>query len=211
MSSGDIDVELGPETGPPRHRIPIINREYDVPFGAGIAADGSKIYIDRHLHTRFRGVDISNVLATHELKEWEERGPYSDRHHLANRAEFDALRQVFPSEDPTSLWRAYNNFLDPQIKRDEKENIERPPPDLALYPYEGEMRAHLIKKGVQDDGAADGGRMLPAASGTSQQMRGGGGKNKLPPARPRRGQVDPNRTRSGRNKTDGTVPDGEAS
>lgn len=160
MSAGDIDDHLAP-AGELDHLLRShtdlreyldqaqhfhIDRYHDIPFGAGISEDGRRFFIDQHLHIRFRGQNISRVLTRHEAVEWALRRfaqiglDYqndSRGHELANRAEFEALAELFPGEDPQALWAAYGRFVDPQIRRDEHESIRRVPYDLAMYPYEG--------------------------------------------------------------------------
>lgn len=206
MSAGDVDDTLGSEAElqsllrenralgdylKGATELPIL-RGNDIPFGAGISTDGQRRYIDRHLHTRFRGLDISQALATHESTEWGLRKfaqigvdypKDPSGHRLANRAEFIALARIFQSSADEGLWRDYSNFIDPQVKRDEKENIEEPPQDLALYPYTGSMRAHLIRKGVENEADRGGSEVGEGDSGRSEPVAGNAPVSRRPNSR----------------------------
>ena len=71
MSAGDIDDRLGPEgeldslrTEYPSldaylNSAPAINRDYNIPYGAGISEDGQTVYIDSRLDTMVDGVDCA--------------------------------------------------------------------------------------------------------------------------------------------------------
>lgn len=218
MSSGDIDDTLAsieeynqalqnPEFSAyisGIDQLPI-NREYDIPFGAGISRDGRTRYIDRNIHTRFRGADISSVLATHESWEWAARrwlgiGMDYQRdpsgHRLANRAELHALMQRVssPVGGEAELWRAYDNFVDPQVKRDESESIKKVPPDLDLYPYVGTpTEKTLVDHGARatDSSPAAGAAGNVAAGkrprpGPTSTVRSGAGPKQPRPSGPRK-------------------------
>jgi hypothetical protein len=153
MASGDLDDERGSivELNRLRKQFPKldaelrnmdreINRDWSIPLGAGISEDGQTVYIDKDFDTEFDGVDISEALATHEIVEWAlrkyarigvdyRRDPHG--HRLANAAEDEVVKALGFS------WREYDDFVDPQIEREEQQPREELPPDLAMYPYKG--------------------------------------------------------------------------
>ncbi len=161
ISAGDIDDRLGPEgelaslrTEYPSldaylNRALAVNHDYNIPYGAGISEDGQTVYIDSRLDTMVNGVDCAQALATHETTEWALRefcGIGLDYaadprgHRLANRAEYEKVNELLGnpgSGDYEANWEAYDDALDPQIRRIEHAEIGIAPADLALYPYEG--------------------------------------------------------------------------
>ncbi len=161
MSAGDIDDRLGPEgeLASLRTEYPsldaylneapnVINYMYNIPYGAGISENGQTVYIDSRLDTMVNGVNMSDALATHETTEWALRefcqigtdyAADPRGHRLANRAEYEEVHRLLGAQfiNPEAAWEAYDDALDPQIRRIEHAEIGKAPADLALYPYEG--------------------------------------------------------------------------
>ncbi len=151
MSAGDIDDKIGPEEALPRLQtefpelkaymdkmdsLPIVLGQ--VPFGAGISEDGQIRYVDPRLCTILDGVNVCDILATHESVEWALRSfchigiDYASDprgHRLANRAEYDKVEAVGLD------WMDYDNLIDPQIRAIEVAKLTAVPSDLAMYPY----------------------------------------------------------------------------
>lgn len=119
----------------------VINKEYDLPYLGGYSKDGNTIYIDRHFpetvtleedghkyefnaiqhicdHERFEKA-VMDVLG------WS----YKHAHEAANGYE---RRGVLKAGLP---WQKYNASLDPFIKADEHEKLQKVPPDLDMAPY----------------------------------------------------------------------------
>src|SRR6266702_7291255 len=136
MSAGDIDDRLGPEgeldslrTEYPSldaylNSAPAINRNYNIPYGAGISEDGQTVYIDSRLNTMVDGVDCAQALATHERVEWALRefcqigrdyAADPRGHRLANRAEYEMVHNLLwkQFEFPDDAWEEYDDALDP--------------------------------------------------------------------------------------------------
>ncbi len=129
----------------------------DIPFGAGISTNGETRYIDRRLDTILDGIDVSPALAVHETVEWALREfcsiglDYSTDprgHRLANRAEYEKVLElahkaasagvwVISDKTDEDLWDAYDELMDPQLRRIQTEPLTLVPADLAMYPYEG--------------------------------------------------------------------------
>jgi len=166
MSSGDIDDTLAPEGVLEDLRlrnqafnqylieafacVPI--RTFFIPYGAGISADGDRVYISYDVQTTMNGVDCGSALVRHETVEWGLRkfcgigiDYLSDPsgHRIANRCEADHVNALLGSEEG---WELYTEILDLQILIDERTEFEdRPiPQDLAMYPYTDAMREKLV-------------------------------------------------------------------
>lgn len=162
MSAGDIDDRLGPvgELSRLRRKFPQLNQYLQtvdsleihratIPFGAGISKYGQRPYVDERLDLEFDGKNVAVCLRAHECTEWALRKwadigvdyDFDPRgHRLANRAEFEELARLHGSADEDELWDAYNEFLDPQLRKLEHAPLTNVPPDLALYPYESDEK-----------------------------------------------------------------------
>lgn len=133
----------------PRH----VDREHDLPYLAGYSKDGSTIYIDRHLpqeltaewegHKRLFSPDY--FLQLHEETEkalidalgWI----YQQAHSVANRVEMRAVLGAGIFLQP------YKRALNPFIKADQLEKLEKVPADLDMTPYYAEpVDQKLIKR-----------------------------------------------------------------
>ena len=169
MSTGDIDDRLGPEgrLEELRKEYPdldnyltgltsiVVNRDYDIPYTAGISTDGLTVYIDRRLNLDLDGKDLTPAVMTHECVEWALREFCSigedyqydpTGHRLANRAEMEVAEHILGRGQ--EAWDLYDDFMDPQVRRIEHAKIEKVPSDLALYPYEGTAYLRRLKKAM---------------------------------------------------------------
>lgn len=123
------------------YRPDTVNKDYDIPYLGGYSVDGKSIYLDRHLPDevsfeqdgrkyKFRPAE---TIPYHERFEkaimdalgWE----YSHAHRAANANE---RRHVMSMGLP---WEAYQKSLEPYIKADEHEKLQKCPPDLDMRPY----------------------------------------------------------------------------
>lgn len=133
-----------------------VNRSFDLPYLAGYSKDGKTRYIDRHL---------PEILAYEEDGQKKEFNPiphlcdhegfeksvmdvlgwnYRHAHEAANGFERRGVLKAGLS------WAAYNKALDPFIKFDEHERLEKLPPDLDMAPYNAppvdkRLLAHMKK------------------------------------------------------------------
>ena len=124
-----------------------INRNYDLPYLGGYSQDGNTIYLDRHLPTQLKAgsVDFSpdDFIPIHEHIEKaviDGLGyKYPPAHEIATGVE---RRHVIAAG---LNWQSYSKSLEPYIKADEVEKIERPPPDLDTTPYQGTPLLEKLK------------------------------------------------------------------
>ena len=125
-----------------------LNRDYDIPYLAGYSKDGRIVYIDRHLPTSLRIggrlVHIFPFLIVHERTEkalLDFAGMrYNEAHELATLAEHKELDRHGVS---ASL---YEKALDPYIKADQHEKIQRIPANLDFRPYKDSNYNKLIQR-----------------------------------------------------------------
>jgi len=117
------------------HLTPI-NRNYDIPYLAGYSKDGKTVYIDKHLKTKWNGVDLSPFLRIHECAEKAildlDHLTYQEAHHVATHLERMAVEKAGLS------WKEYSAYLDPYIKKVHYEHLDKVPKDLDLEPYADE-------------------------------------------------------------------------
>lgn len=117
-----------------------INRDYDLPYLGGYSQDGNTIYLDRHLPTELKAgsIDFSpdDFVPIHEHIEKaviDGLGyKYAPAHEIATGIERRAVIAAGLN------WNAYSAALQPYIKADEVEKIQKAPPDLDTTPYEGD-------------------------------------------------------------------------
>jgi len=129
---------------------PVMVRGVDVPYVAGMSADGSKCYFDIRLKplTTKSGInfDPAEFIAVHELVEWTLVGQfgltYDDAHIHATRAEHAAVaaRGIDPAEYE-ELLQTLEALCWQLAKAGEMKHI---PSDLARYPYEAENETFLL-------------------------------------------------------------------
>jgi hypothetical protein len=111
-----------------RHRVRVVNRDYDIPYIAGYSRDGSTVFIDRHLPRSFRWLAKTvrvELLLTQEIVEKalldELRLHYLHAHQIALRAERDAVKAAGVS------WWAYQRFMKQHERPIEEEVLLRVP------------------------------------------------------------------------------------
>ena len=130
-----------------RHRVRVVNREYDIPYIAGYSVDGHTVFIDRHLPRTFRwlmkAVRVEPFLLTHEIVEKalldELRLHYLHAHQIAVRAERDAVKAAgIP-------WWVYQRFMRRHEKHIEEEKLVTVPASLDLTPYRDEKDFMLLR------------------------------------------------------------------
>jgi hypothetical protein len=135
-------------------RVKKLDRNHDIPYLAGYSQDGKTIYIDRHmpryLNYGGREIDTDRFLILHEEVEKtlidQLNLHYLHAHQIATRAEQAAVRAAGIS------WRAYDRFMQKNVKRIGDERLTKCPADLDLKPYRDEHDADLIArmgKGVE--------------------------------------------------------------
>lgn len=129
-----------------------------IPYGAGISADGKRVYRSYDIQTQIQGINCDSALVRHETTEWGLRhflGIGEDYisdptgHRFANRAEHDLVNQLLNREDG---WDVYSEIIDPQITNSEREEFEDypVPRDLAMYPYDEDLQARLREAMLND-------------------------------------------------------------
>ncbi len=125
-----------------------LNRDFDIPYLAGYSKDGRIVYIDQHLPTSLRIggrlVHIFPFLIVHERTEKAlldfARMRYNEAHELATLAEHKELERHGVSAT------LYEKALDPYIKADQHEKIQKIPADLDFRPYKDSNDAKLIMR-----------------------------------------------------------------
>jgi hypothetical protein len=123
-----------------------LNFNFDVPYLAGYSVDGRTVYIDRHLKYRWkykgRVIDVTDFLVVHEVVEKALmclfRLHYQKAHHIATHVENMACKQHGVD------WLPYSDYLRPQIKTADHEQIKRIPLDLDIEPYEDEHEQRIL-------------------------------------------------------------------
>ena len=129
-------------------RIKKFDREHDIPYLAGYSVDGKTIYIDRHMPKSFRYkgrlIETDRYLILHEEVEKtliDQLGlHYLHAHQIATRAEQAAVRagQI--------EWRAYDKFMQQNVKKIGDERLTKIPEDLDFKPYRDEHDDDLVKR-----------------------------------------------------------------
>jgi hypothetical protein len=129
-------------------RVKNFDRKHDIPYLAGYSVDGKTIYIDRHMPKsfKFRGrtIETDRYLMLHEEVEKtliDQLGlHYLHAHQIATRAEQAAVRAAGIS------WRAYDRFMQKNVKRDGDERLSKVPADLDTKPYRDEHDYDLLRR-----------------------------------------------------------------
>jgi hypothetical protein len=125
-----------------------IDRNHDIPYLAGYSNDGKTIYIDRHMPASFRyagrEINTDRYLILHEEVEKtlidQLNLHYLHAHQIATRAEQAAVRAAGVS------WRAYDRFMQKNVKHIGDERLTKVPADLDLKPYRDEHDYDLVKR-----------------------------------------------------------------
>src|SRR5437764_1310540 len=110
--------------------------------------DGKTIYIDRHMPSsfKFRGrtIETDRFLVLHEEVEKtliDQLGlHYLHAHQIATRAEQAAVRAAGVS------WRAYDRFMQKNVKTIGDERLTKVPADLDQKPYRDEHDTDLLRR-----------------------------------------------------------------
>jgi hypothetical protein len=129
-------------------RVKKFDRAHDIPYLAGYSNDGKTIYIDRHMPESFRykgrEVHTDRYLILHEEVEKtliDQLGlHYLHAHQIALRTEQAAVRAAGVE------WRAYDKFMQQNVKRAGDERLTKVPADLDLKPYRDEHDAECLQR-----------------------------------------------------------------
>jgi hypothetical protein len=129
-------------------RVKKFDRAHDIPYLAGYSNDGKTIYIDRHMPKSFRyqgrEIDTDRYLILHEEVEKtliDQLGlHYLHAHQIALRTEQAAVRAAGVE------WRAYDKFMQSNVKRAGDERLTKVPADLDLKPYRDEHDEDCLKR-----------------------------------------------------------------
>jgi hypothetical protein len=156
-------------------RVKNFDRKHDIPYLAGYSQDGKTIYIDRHMPPsfKFRGrtIETDRFLVLHEEVEKtliDQLGlHYLHAHQIATRAEQAAVRAAGVS------WRAYDRFMQKNVKRAGDERLSRVPADLDTKPYRDEHDLDLLRRmeGAVERGYRPPARSLAAVRGTIRKVK----------------------------------------
>ena len=123
-----------------------ISYDYHIPYLGGISTDGSVVFLDSRydpvLSLQYHRLDSALTLPDHEITEYvlirfygfqyDPDNPDRSSHVWGNTAERLAVRGL------DADWDEYNEAIDRQLKGIELEKVEHCPPNLALYPYQGD-------------------------------------------------------------------------
>jgi hypothetical protein len=156
-------------------RVKNFDRKHDIPYLAGYSQDGKTIYIDRHMPPsfKFRGrtIETDRFLVLHEEVEKtliDQLGlHYLHAHQIATRAEQAAVRAAGVS------WRAYDRFMQKNVKRAGDERLSKVPADLDTKPYRDEHDLDLLRRmeAAVERGYLPPGRSLAAAHGAIRKVK----------------------------------------
>lgn len=148
-----------PEIGDFLRKDRRIDREWDVPGGAGISRDGNTIYLDRHFPRVVNDTPADKYIALVRVPlEWillrilGRRAGITDMQSMAMAKWWPTAQKLARAGEFIALtmdgyeWNAYQKGLDLIPKHENFGEISRPPPDLALYSYSGPLRAHLARR-----------------------------------------------------------------
>jgi hypothetical protein len=156
-------------------RVKNFDRKHDIPYLAGYSQDGKTIYIDRHMPPsfKFRGrtIETDRFLVLHEEVEKtliDQLGlHYLHAHQIATRAEQAAVRAAGVS------WRAYDRFMQKNVKRAGDERLSKVPDDLDTKPYRDEHDLDLLRRmeAAVGRGHVPPARSLAAVRGTIRKVK----------------------------------------
>src|SRR5882757_10430489 len=125
-----------------------VDRSHDIPYLAGYSNDGKTIYIDRHMPKTMkyggREIDTDRYLILHEEVEKtlidQLNLHYLHAHQIASRAEQAAVRAAGIG------WKAYDDFMQANVKHIGDERLTKVPADLDLKPYRDEHDYDLVQR-----------------------------------------------------------------
>jgi hypothetical protein len=129
-------------------RVKRLDRAHDIPYLAGYSQDGEIVYIDRHMPKTMRydgrKIDTDRYLILHEQVEKtlidRLNLHYLHAHQIAARAEQAAVRAAGIS------WKAYDDFMQKNVKLIGDERLTKIPSDLDLKPYRDEHDYDLVQR-----------------------------------------------------------------
>jgi hypothetical protein len=129
-------------------RLKRLDRDHDIPYLAGYSIDGTIIYIDRHMPTRFthkgRVIETDRFLILHEEVEKTMIDRlnlhYLHAHQIATRVEKEAVVACGIN------WNDYDDFMQDNVKHIGDERLTRVPADLDLKPYRDEHDTELLER-----------------------------------------------------------------
>lgn len=127
-----------------------LDHAHDVPYIGGISADGKTYYLDRHVPEKIGKIPVKLLIRVHEtfeysyirelarrarVRHWQDHAHrfYEQAHHLATAAEKVLLDEM------GIIWKTYTEALRPYYKPVDHENLTKPPHELSLYPYSGQL------------------------------------------------------------------------
>jgi len=116
-----------------------VDRSKQVPGLRGISNDGTTVYIDRAMPRTLGAILLDPLFAAYTtVRHGLTMGARVDQKTasgLAAAAEHQLLTHIAPGVS----WTEYQILLHPYERELEPEEVEDPPPDLALYPYSGPL------------------------------------------------------------------------
>lgn len=123
-----------------------------------MSRDGTTVYVDRRFPRVVNDIPVDKYLVLARLPlEWiilrvlGRRAGVSDVQSVAFAGWYPTARKLARAGEHVALtmdgydWGEYERGL-ASIPELELGQISRPPPDLALYPYSGPLRAHLARR-----------------------------------------------------------------
>ena len=124
-----------------------ITSKFDIPYLAGYNRQGTIIFFDRHFnpYMRWKGkrIDVRPFITLHEVGEnclLNYFGfNYQQAHHIITHVELAVVKNAGIDT------RAYNRFLNPQIKGIHNEKLKKVPKNLDLRPYADEHEQSILQ------------------------------------------------------------------
>jgi hypothetical protein len=125
-----------------------VNREFDVPYLAGISNDENTLYIDKDMPEEIeignKTVNYAKYIALHELIEKhlmeQQKLKYGKAHDIAKQYEFNWVKK--DDIDVDSYKMAFNGYI---TKVRHKEDVKAPS-DIYEKPYADLNEKHILNK-----------------------------------------------------------------
>ena len=125
-----------------------VDRSCDVPYVAGYAKDGKRVFVDRHFKKMMGKVNVEPYVFVHEKAEKALIDVFGLHYQVAHEiAEY--LERLTVERDGLN-WDKYEKFVMKQYKHIGHEKVEKVPHNLDLTPYEDEHDVSILRK-LQDD------------------------------------------------------------
>jgi len=125
-----------------------LSRDFDIPYLAGYSQDGRTIFIDRHMPKSFvyrkRRVLTDRFLIMHEGVEKSLMQLYGMHYLHAHQIALHAEQAAVRAEGIE--WKAYDDFMQENIKSIEDERVSKVPATLDLTPYIDFHDTELVQK-----------------------------------------------------------------